>query len=208
MITNNKVAEKIQECIQQKAIRLDIGQCGLTEIPSEIWEMEWLKELILGNNPTVPDDYGFLKIDEQIYSRIFPEKDKMTINDGGPNRFSSKERYLLSRLPNLQYLNICSVGSASLIELSSLEKLSVLVAGENEFLSFPTNSQKQKSGERFSKNEIEVLDFGRCESANYRWIFNSSSALSLRFLNLSHFKTNDYIFFTDLPNLVSLNLSN
>jgi internalin A len=207
MNTNNKLAEKIQECIQQKAKRLDIGQCGLTEIPSEIWEMDWLEELILGNNPTVPGDYDFLEIDEQIYSRIFPEKDKMTLNAGEPNFFNEKEGFLLSRLPNLQYLNICRVGSAFLIEMNSLKKLTILVAGENKFLSFPTNSSRQKSGDGFNKNEIEVLDFGRCERTDYRWIFNSSNALSLRFLNLSNFKADDYIFLTDLPNLVSLNLS-
>ena len=39
----------IAENKKTKAKRLDIGNCGLTEIPEEMIECVWLEELILGN---------------------------------------------------------------------------------------------------------------------------------------------------------------
>ncbi|TAK41250.1 MAG: hypothetical protein EPO28_08800 [Saprospiraceae bacterium] len=39
----------IAENKKSKATRLDLGNCGLTELPPELFELEWLEELVLSN---------------------------------------------------------------------------------------------------------------------------------------------------------------
>ncbi len=37
------------EAKQTRATRLDLGNCGLTELPDELFELTWLEELILSS---------------------------------------------------------------------------------------------------------------------------------------------------------------
>ena len=37
----------IRKAKQKRLTRLDLGNCGLTEIPEELFELTWLEELIL-----------------------------------------------------------------------------------------------------------------------------------------------------------------
>ena len=39
----------IQEAKDSRATRLDLGNCGLTELPEELFELTWLEELILNH---------------------------------------------------------------------------------------------------------------------------------------------------------------
>ena len=39
----------IREAKQKRLTRLDLGKCGLTEIPEELFELTWLEELVLSN---------------------------------------------------------------------------------------------------------------------------------------------------------------
>jgi internalin A len=41
--------QRIREAKEKRLTRLDIGNCGLTEIPEEVFELVWLEELILSN---------------------------------------------------------------------------------------------------------------------------------------------------------------
>ncbi len=225
MNSNSKAKEIIQTCINTQSKRLDIGQCGLTEIPVEILKMDWLEELILGNNPTVPEDYEYLKLDESLYKKVFPLEGKMTVNDGEPNNVTPDSNFILSGLPNLKYLNICRVGYFSFSRLDTLNALSILIAGENRTLVFPgvespvtstkrsnSNTEKIQAGleilkRNARKNKIEVLDLGRCELAEYKWIFAAGNTGNLRFLNLNSFNYENLVFLTDLPELISLNIS-
>ena len=36
----------IREAKETRATRLDLGNCGLTELPDELFELTWLEELI------------------------------------------------------------------------------------------------------------------------------------------------------------------
>ncbi|HPY41369.1 MAG TPA: hypothetical protein PLM98_12685, partial [Thiolinea sp.] len=40
----------IREAKEQRLTRLDLGRCGLTEIPEAVFELVWLEELILSNS--------------------------------------------------------------------------------------------------------------------------------------------------------------
>jgi internalin A len=44
---SNLALQRIREAKEQRLTRLDIGNCGLTEIPDEVFELTWLEELIL-----------------------------------------------------------------------------------------------------------------------------------------------------------------
>jgi internalin A len=39
--------QRIREAKEQRLTRLDLGNCGLTELPDELFELTWLEELIL-----------------------------------------------------------------------------------------------------------------------------------------------------------------
>jgi hypothetical protein len=39
--------QRIREAKEKRSTRLDIGNCGLTEIPVEVFELTWLEELML-----------------------------------------------------------------------------------------------------------------------------------------------------------------
>jgi hypothetical protein len=47
--TDNAVLEKIWQAKQTRATRLDLGNCGLTELPDALFELTWLEELILSD---------------------------------------------------------------------------------------------------------------------------------------------------------------
>ena len=41
--------QRIREAKQHRLTRLDLGMCGLTELPDELFELTWLEELYLSN---------------------------------------------------------------------------------------------------------------------------------------------------------------
>ena len=45
----------IREAKETRATRLDLGNCGLTELPDELFELTWLEELNLSDNGIVFD---------------------------------------------------------------------------------------------------------------------------------------------------------
>jgi internalin A len=47
--------QRIREAKEQRLTRLDIGNCGLTEIPEEVFELTWLEELNINQNRDLSD---------------------------------------------------------------------------------------------------------------------------------------------------------
>ena len=41
--------QRINEAKQQRLTRLDLGNCGLIELPEKLFELTWLEELNLSN---------------------------------------------------------------------------------------------------------------------------------------------------------------
>jgi internalin A len=56
---SNLAQQRIREAKEKRLTRLDIGNCGLTEIPEEVFELTWLEELILSSEW---DEYSFEKM--------------------------------------------------------------------------------------------------------------------------------------------------
>jgi internalin A len=48
--------QRIREAKEQRLTRLDLGNCGLTELPDELFELVWLEELQLSNQWDFFDD--------------------------------------------------------------------------------------------------------------------------------------------------------
>lgn len=112
--------ELIREAKEKHLVRLDLGNCGLTELPDELFELVWLEELILSS---VWLEYSFLK------NRF--EKLKST-NKGDYNTFDSFNPSI-KKLKKLKKLIACGehpygwrIGNLSFLkDLRNLEILSI-----------------------------------------------------------------------------------
>jgi internalin A len=104
----------IAENKKTKAKSLDLGNCGLTEVPEEVGELVWLEELILTDSWIAFD---------------FSEKKqvaKFSINNGEQNKLSAI-CLQITALKNLKVLNV----SASFLLQSALNDLSPISALDN-----------------------------------------------------------------------------
>ena len=79
----------IAKAKKEKAKVIDLGKCGLTKLPEELFELEWLEELYVSNS------YLDLEKGERIESK----------NTGGENKFHSISPRI-NKLPGLQVLYI------------------------------------------------------------------------------------------------------
>ena len=57
--------QRIREAKENRLTRLDIGNCGLTEIPDEVFELVWLEELIVSNDWW---EYSFEKMEQVSFN--------------------------------------------------------------------------------------------------------------------------------------------
>ncbi len=73
-----KKEERIRACAASRSSRLDLSYCRLTEIPAEIFEFDWLEELILDNNriETIPREV--LKL---VHLRILSMKNNLSLKE-------------------------------------------------------------------------------------------------------------------------------
>ncbi len=78
----------IREAKEQRLTRLDLGNCGLTTLPEELFELEWLEELILSRQPSLWPTYEDRRsAAKQISSipiqiRYLVNLKELTISDG------------------------------------------------------------------------------------------------------------------------------
>ena len=49
--------QRIHEAKQHRLTRLDLGNCGLTELPDELFELTWLSALSLNYRPKILLNY-------------------------------------------------------------------------------------------------------------------------------------------------------
>jgi internalin A len=111
----NLSQQLIRKAKEQRLIRLDIGNCGLTELPDELFELVWLEELILSNEW---DEYSFEKKKWEHYS---------SLNKGEANNIKSLNTKL-KVLRGLKKLIVGGVedGKSNLSDLSPLKELTQL----------------------------------------------------------------------------------
>ncbi|HRH47809.1 MAG TPA: leucine-rich repeat domain-containing protein [Panacibacter sp.] len=113
-----------KELIEQTG-KLDLGQCGLKEIPEQVKSMSWLKILILGNN-----EYAEVKTENQ-YSENFIDTNNISsvVNNLRQLKQLSLSKLNLISIPiiaeckELEYLDL---SSNQIKEIKGLEKLTAL----------------------------------------------------------------------------------
>jgi small GTP-binding protein len=93
---------------QERTGKLNIGLCGLTEIPEAVAELSWLKTLIIGNFQYIEEDNKWVK----------------SPNQGKFNHISDLTP--LTKLLNLQQLDFSSTQVDDLAPLANLHKLKKL----------------------------------------------------------------------------------
>ena len=128
--------ELIQNAKRTRATRLDLGNCGLSELPDALFELTWLEELILSD---MWDEYSLEKKDWEkfesqnqgeanhikfIHSKIRILKGLKTLIACG----SYFDKWDLSDLSSLKYLTVLQQLSVSLIQVSDLSPLKDLKA--------------------------------------------------------------------------------
>src|SRR5688500_16381106 len=111
--TPEHVIKLIEKAAEEKAKFIDLGKCGLTEVPEEIVMLgPYIKEINFG---------------ERSYEDGTFHESK---NDLGPNDFnnSTETIALLKQLPFFHklFINNCFIASKGINEVSKLDQLTVL----------------------------------------------------------------------------------
>jgi internalin A len=119
--------QRIREAKEQRLTRLDIGNCGLTKIPEEVFELTWLEELILGGWQTsIKGELNNLK---SINPKIKILKSlKILIAGGWDNKWDLSDLTPLTNLTQLQQLYVFNTQVSDLTPLTNLTQLQLLYA--------------------------------------------------------------------------------
>lgn len=171
--------ELIRKEKEEKTGKLDIGNCGLRELPKELFECTWLEELNLGE---------FIDYDP-IKNRWRKSKNSATKNklESLPKSFS-----LLARLKKLSLNTVGIKDSSSLRNLPKLEWLNLCQNHSLDWNQFPEISQ------------LKFLVIGYSSISDISFVEKLSN---LYHLDLRSNQISDIRVLEKLPNLSSLNLS-
>ncbi len=143
----------IKEAKEKRLTRLDLGNCGLTELPDELFELVWLENLILSENRGI-NDINALKVLTQLQQLSISNTEisdlsslkyltqlikisasRTQVNDLNPlkeltqlQRLTISSTYVinLSPLRELTQLQLLSISNTEVSDLSPLEKLTQL----------------------------------------------------------------------------------
>jgi internalin A len=111
--------QRIREAKEQRLTSLDIGNCGLTEIPDEVFELTWLEELIIG---------GWSTSNEGENNSIKSFNPKIQLLKGLKKLLASGQKKLsdLSPLKKITTLQQLWINNSQVSDLSPLTHLTAL----------------------------------------------------------------------------------
>ena len=126
----------IKEAKEQRLTRLDLSFCNLKVLPSSMFELYWLEELIISNNDEVGD--GFIK--RRIFNgpgensieylnpsfKNLKELKKIWISGNMDKNWVVSDISALSNLTNLEFLDISYTNVENLISIDKLINLRYL----------------------------------------------------------------------------------
>ena len=127
----------IAEASERRFTRLELGNCGLTELPIELFELTWLEELILSNNW---NEYSFEKNEWEFFnSSNYGEKNsiksfnrdvnklsnliKLIANGEHDNEWELNDLHPLENLVKLKHFDVSSTKVRDLTPLSNFKQL-------------------------------------------------------------------------------------
>ncbi len=163
--------------------KLDLGNCGLTTLPEELFDCVWLEELILSNKWWDPKQKEWVD----------------SYNKGPRNNLSA----LHKNITNLKQLKILKAGGNynTKWKISDFDFLSSLTELQSLDLSF---NQISKCSFLSSFKDLQFLNLSFNEVSDVSFL---SSLTSLQSLDLSSNQISDFSFLSSLTGLQSLGLS-
>ncbi|MBI9060635.1 MAG: leucine-rich repeat domain-containing protein [Marinilabiliaceae bacterium] len=213
---------------KERTGKLDLGNCGLTDFPKELFELTWLEELSFSvfrwgdekkdwvisynnaeenefTNETLPDGFkNFKKLKRFFYSSFLNQWRLKTCHQLEMMTMlevldlSDNQIWDISYLENLTELRILDISSNQINDYSVLEKLPNL---QSLYL-----SDNQISDISFLENisDLQSLDLSSVQISDYSFLekFPNLQSLDLRSVQIS-----DYSFLEKLSNLQTLDLS-
>ncbi len=180
---NELALNLIEEAKEKKLTSLDLGNCGLKELPKELFELTWLEELILG------DSWWDFDISDRKYSQNYGFKNRLTKID--PR---------ISELYNIKTLRLDGNkrGFDGLIDIKNLGELSSL-----QELSLENTKVKDFDLLRNLSN-LEILGLKGCQITDASFFGGCSG---LKKLNLGENKIEDFSFLRSFKKLEELYLN-
>ena len=198
----------IQQAKQQRLTRLELGNCGLTEIPEEVFELTWLEELILSNE--------WQEWDETVSSwrhKGSKHQNQNNVIDQLPQGFKKltqlrrlvvagtwHDEWIINNLnpliglANLRQLDLSSNQISNLSALSGLTNLESLNLNSNQISDLRALSRL---------TNLRQLDLSSNQISDLRAL---SRLTNLRRLNLSSNQINDLCVLSGLTDLEWLDL--
>ncbi len=138
---SNLALQLIQKEKEEKTGLLDIGYCGLTKIPQEVFECTWLETLILSNRYWSIEKQKWIDSQNRernnnlhsisIHIRKLTKLKKIVIG-GYMNKWKISDMSPLKNLPQLQYLYLTTNQINDYSSLQSLTKLKTLYLHSNQ----------------------------------------------------------------------------
>ena len=211
----------IKEAKEKRLTRLDLGNCGLTELPDELFELVWLEELILSNHWYIFDYYSVKSSKNKLSSIEEITKNQNSIKnisekisnlknlkificggayplDGGDLNIVWKLESIeaLKSLVNLEYLDICFTEISNIAFIQNLKNLI--------YLNLDTNKIEDISPISNLKN-LKYLLISRNQVIDFSSLLNLTN---LSFLGLAKNNCTDFSFLEAHINLETFFLSN
>nr|WP_314498884.1 COR domain-containing protein [uncultured Chryseobacterium sp.] len=170
--------EIIEECLRTKSLKLDLGNCGLTDLSviPELFECTHIETLILSNEWAVYKENKWKDVKslnkgkknniQFIPNDIVNLKELKNLICGGDWYSYDKDRWgiqklgLLTSLQKLEYLNVSNNKLTNLSGLNKLQNLKIAHLNNNEITTVESLEKMTDLEELYlSNNKIENLDF-------------------------------------------------
>ena len=179
---SEKALQRISECLEKQLPYLNLSNCGLREIPMEIFEFDWLKSLNLGN---------------------IESNDESTNSENIPNYYAE---FYAKPLPNLRILIMANCGLFDVEFISNFLFLKELYLSNNDIsdikpLRYVINNKK-----------LKILDLSKNPISDISPIYNEGMLgtlienKELLELNLEKTKIPTFRFLEFFSELISLNI--
>lgn len=187
----NTAIKRMQQCREEQNPFLDLGECGLQDIPDEIGAFSWLRSLNLGKVYLVGQNW-----DQQIE----------TSNSGPANKLSESDMQALKQLPQLEELFLHGLDLRSLTFLAGMPNLKVLWLNFNQ-LGDLAPVQQLKELQVLSIAVNKVRDLSPCAGLTKLRMVNVSGNQLESLAGLEGHKSLSQLFFANnqISNIDSLN---
>ncbi len=186
----------IREAKATRATRLDLGNCGLEELPEELFELVWLEELVLKNDRI--QNKGELNQIKTLSPKIqlLGNLKKIDLAGGfNDSRSPLKDLSVLKDLGQLVQLNIANTQISDLSSLAKLKKLK----GINI-----SNTQVRDLNPLASLEKLEELYISHTQVDD---LVHLRELINLNSLDVSFTQVSDLKHLQNLINLSSLDVS-